>query len=452
MANLYDVTRRLTSPRKKLGNERVKALLSAGFIVLMLGIIGFAIYQVARHVTVGLNTLRTQEITDESYVSLELYIFRDEQPLYAEGSNLYLYDVGNGERVGVGHTIGTAYRAETGAADLQLRLNGYGERMALLRELGGTGTPGDARDTADAVDRDYLGLLDAAARGDLSAVAGYGDSMLDGLGRYDMITGAAGSQSMAALKAERDALLEGLTRVSAMSTDRSGYFYYQCDGFESIYGYDAAMTMTPAEFRAMTATQAYAIPEGVVGKIVYSTVWYAAAYIPLSDGAVEVFQQGIADGRTYVMRCGDSAGTELRMTIKRLVPDEGGALVVFSSQDMPRGFDFSRRITMETVAYETSGYRIPVEAVVTVHSRKTGEDVMGVYVLAGNVVEFRKISIYVRRDGYIIAQTYEDVQAYLDALPEDEYARRTADGWEYLRLNDNIITGGNEIYEGKVIG
>jgi hypothetical protein len=107
---------------------------------------------------------------------------------------------------------------------------------------------------------------------------------------------------------------------------------------------------------------------------------------------------------------------------------------------------------VETVAYEISGYRIPVEAVVTVHSRKTGEDVMGVYVLAGNVVEFRKISIYVRRDGYIIAQTYEDVQAYLDALPEDEYARRTADGWEYLRLNDNIITGGNEIYEGKVIG
>ena len=159
MANLYDVTRRLTAPRKKLGGERVKSLLGAGFIILMLGVIGFAVYQVARHVTVGLNTLRTQEILDKSYVSLELYLFRDEQPLYAEGSNLYLYDIGNGERVGVGGSLGTAYRAEEGAADLQLRLNGYGERIALLRELGGTGTPADARDTADAVDRDYLGLL-----------------------------------------------------------------------------------------------------------------------------------------------------------------------------------------------------------------------------------------------------------------------------------------------------
>ena len=452
MAGLYDVTRRLTAPRKRLGTERVRSLLSAGFIILMLGVIGFAVYQVARHVTVGLNTLRTQEITDESYVSLELYIFRDEQPLYAEGSNLYLYDVGNGERVGVGHSLGEAYVTEGDPAALQTLLNAYGDRIALLRELGGTGTPADARDTADAVDRDYLGLLAAAARGDLSAVGGYADSMLDGLGRYDVITGASGSQSIASLKAERAALTAGLTRISAMTTDRSGYFYYDCDGFESVFPYASAMTMTPAEFKDMTAARAYSVPEGIVGKMVYSTVWYAAAYLPLSDGAIEVFQQGIASGKTYVMRCGDSAGTELHMTIQRLVPDEGGALVVFSSQDMPRGFDFSRRITVETVAYETGGYRIPVEAVVTLRSHKTGEDVTGVYILAGNVVEFRKISIYVRRDGYIIAETYEDVKAYLDTLSEEEYAKRVADGWGYLQLNDNIITGGNELYEGKVIG
>ena len=453
MANLYLAIRRLTSPRKeKPQRGRAKALLSAGFIVLMLGIIGFAIYQVSRHVTVGLNTLRTQEITDKSYVSLELYIFRDEQPLYVEGSNLYLYDVRDGERVGVGQSIGVAYYGETGTAELQIQLNGYGDRISLLSELGGTGTPADARDTAEAVDRDYLGLLEAVGRGDMSAVAGYSASMLDGLGRYDVITGAAGSQSVAALKAERATLVSGLAEVSTVSADRSGYFYYECDGYESVFDYASAMTMTPAEFRDMTTVQGHGIPEGVVGKMVYSTVWYAATYIPLSDGAVEVFQQGVSKGTTYTMRCGDSAGTELHLTIERLVPDEGGVLLVFSSQDMPRGFDFSRRMTVETVAYETSGYRIPVEAVETLTSSKTGESVTGVYVLAGNVVEFRKISIYVRKDGYIIAQTYEDVEAYLDSLTEEERTARTADGWSYLRLNDNIITGGNEIYEGKVIG
>jgi hypothetical protein len=152
------------------------------------------------------------------------------------------------------------------------------------------------------------------------------------------------------------------------------------------------------------------------------------------------------------MLCGDSAGTELHMTVERLVPDGEGALVVFSSQDMPRGFDFSRRFTAETVALRTGGYRIPTEALVTLRSKKTGEDVTGVYILSGNVVEFRKISIYVRRDGYVIAETYEDVKAYLDSLSDEEFDKRTADGWSYLALNDNIITSGNELYEGKVIG
>ncbi len=454
MADLHGITRRLPSPRKKLGAGRARALLNAGFIVLMLGIIGFAIYQVARHVTVGLNTLRTQEILDETYVRLELYVFRDEQPLYVEGSDTYLYDVRDGERVGVGHSLGTAYGAGDSAVstEVQAKLNAYGDRIALLRELGGLGTPADARDTAEAVDRDYLGLLEAAGRGDLSAVQGYADSMLDGISRYDILTGAVSGQSVSSLKAERDALVAGLTRVSGMTTDRSGYFYYDCDGYESIFDYSSAMTMTPSEFRDMTAREAYRVAEGVVGKMVYSTVWYAAAYIPLSDGAIEVFQQGIASGATYTMLCGDSAGTELHMTVERLVPDEGGALVVFSSQDMPRGFDFSRRFTAETVALRTGGYRIPTEALVTLRSEETGEDVTGVYILSGNVVEFRKISIYVRRDGYVIAETFDAVKAYLDSLSDEEYEKRTADGWRYLALNDNIITSGNELYEGKVIG
>lgn len=446
------LSRRLSRRKSKPG--RAQALLNVGFVLLMLGIIGFAIYQVARHVTVGLNTLRTQEILDESYVELEFYIFRDEQPLYAEGSDAYLYTVPNGGRVGVGHPLGTAYAigdAEA-AAELQQKLNAYGAQIALLQALGGLGTPADARDAADAVDRDYLNLLEAAGKGDLSAVEGYMSSMQDGIGRYDILTGATGNQSLAVLEQERAALVAGLPSLANMTTDRSGYFYYDCDGYESIFAYDAPLTMTPADFRALTEQSAATLPTGIVGKMVYNPTWYAAAYVTLSDPAIEVFQQGIQSGATYTMRVTDGAGAELDMTIVRMVPDEGGALLVFRSQDMPDGFDFRRSFTAETVALQISGYRIPTEAVVTLRSPKTGEEVKGVYILAGNVVEFRKINIRVARDGYIIADTFEDMKAYLDSLSDEERAKHTADGWSYLNLNDNIITGGNELYEGKVIG
>ena len=468
MPDIHDLPRRLPLPLSvydRISNSKkrpkrprkpsgVRRLLSAGFVILMLGVVGFSIYQVGRHVTVGLNTLRTQEILDESYVSLELYVFRDEQLLVTEGSDTYLYTVPDGRRVGVGKPIGTAYAVgdATAAQEIQRKLNAYGEQIRLMKALGGTGTPSDARDVAEAVDRDYLGLLEAVARGDLSAAAGYAGGMQDGLGRYDILTGAAGSGSVSALEAERAALTTGLTSVAALTAERSGYFYYACDGFENLFVRDTAMTMTAADFFALTEQSAEPIPAGTVGKMVYDPTWYAAAYISLSDAALEVFQQGYANGTTYTMRVTDRADTEVDMTIVRLVPDESGALLVFRSQDMPDGFDFPRSFTAETVASQISGYRIPSEAVVTLHSRETGEDVKGVYILAGNVVEFRKINIRIARDGYVIAETYEDVRAYRDTLTDEEREAFEADGWSYLGLNDNIITSGNEIYEGKVIG
>lgn len=468
MADIHDIPRRLPLPlsvydkiaqkpkRPKRPKKpwRTPKLLSVGFVLLMLGVIGFSVYQVARHITVGLNTLRTQEILDESYIRLELYTFRDEKVLVAPGSDTYLYTVDNGERVGVGRSLGTAYAAGDAAAsqELQLRLNAMGQRISLLKELGGTGTPSDAREAASAVDREYLRLLEAVERGDLAAVDGYAEGMQDGLTRYDILTGVAGHTSLAALEGERAALVAGLTKVVDMTTKQSGYFYYECDGYESLFTADTAMSLTPEQFFAMKQQTAASIPAGAVGKMVYTPTWYAAAYVSLSDEALEVFQQGYVNGTTYTMRVTDRAAAELEMTIVRMVPDEGGALLVFRSQDMPADFTFPRSFTAETVSLQVSGYRIPSEAIVTVHSHKTGEDVTGVYILSGNVVEFRKINIRIARDGYVIAQTHRDVQAYRDTLTDEDRRRFDADGWEYLNLNDNIITSGNEIYEGKVIG
>ena len=435
---------------------RVRPLIRAGVVLLLCGLIGFSVYQVARHMTTGLSTLRTQEIVDVSYVELELYLFRDETVVTVEGGDVAAYNVANGERVGVGTSLGTAYAAgemdATAIKALQTRLNANASRLALLSSVGGLGTPADARAEAEAVDRYYLGLLDAAERGDLAAVNGFAGQMQDGIGRYDVLTGSgSGTDIAASIRAEQQKLLGELALVSDFSTDRSGYFYHEVDGYEAVFPYGEAMTMTPEAFRAMTGSAAAVATPGAVGKMVYSAIWYAAAYVPLDDPAVEVFQQGIATGARYRVTCADSAETEIVLSIERLVPDEMGVLLVFSSQDMPAGFDFSRVLRVETVARTTSGYRIPTEALVVLHSDKTGEDVTGVYILSGGVVEFRKVRIRVRRDGYIIAETYEEVQALLDTYTDEQYKTATADGWSYLRLNDNIITSGNELYEGKMI-
>ncbi|MBQ5725330.1 MAG: hypothetical protein IIV80_04175, partial [Clostridia bacterium] len=114
-----------TPPRRR------KKLLDIGVSLLMLGVIAFSVYQVARHMTVGLSTLRTQEILDRSFVRLELYTFRNEILLTAPGATVCCYDVTDGEKVGVGRTLGTAYDVPADKTPtIQTALHVYANRLA----------------------------------------------------------------------------------------------------------------------------------------------------------------------------------------------------------------------------------------------------------------------------------------------------------------------------------
>jgi hypothetical protein len=81
-----------------------------------------------------------------------------------------------------------------------------------------------------------------------------------------------------------------------------------------------------------------------------------------------------------------------------------------------------------------SGYRIPEEAMTTLD----GDD--GVYILVGSVVEFRRVTVISRGNGYYIVNTFEKDL-------DDESTSDTP----YLKANDMIITSGNDLYDGKLI-
>ena len=81
-----------------------------------------------------------------------------------------------------------------------------------------------------------------------------------------------------------------------------------------------------------------------------------------------------------------------------------------------------------------TGYRVPSDAVHTV-----GEDT-GVYILVGNMIEFRRITIIGEGEGYYVVITYErDL--------EDSLTSQTP----YLNINDLIVTSGRDLYDGKLL-
>ncbi len=436
-----------TGERRK---KSAQPLLTVGIVLLLMFLLTFAVYQCARHLTVELNTLRTQEIVDSSFAELELYLFRDEEIITASAGNVFCYDVRNGEKVPVDTPLGQAYTTMDGASvrSLQKQLNAYGDRIAgLARVFGGT-SPTDAAAAAEKAESGYRGVLDAAASGSIGDLGERADGLLSALDTWRALTGSGEDRTMdaEALRAAQAELVRGLIPAGGFSTARAGWFYYGSDGYESVFPYDQALTMSPAEFRQMVAAPAAEAGFGTAGHMVYTDEWYAAALMTVEDAAV------YRKGTSYRLLCDDGLGTVLTITVERVESDGQGALVVFSSQDMPEGFAFTRRLCGRIAVNRISGYRIPTGALVTQPSPVTGDDVTGVYVLEGNRVEFRRIMISVSREGYVIAHTSSEAAVMLSAMSEAQQQQINDEGWSFLQLNDRIITGGRNLYEGKTIG
>ena len=410
-------------------------------IPLLIFVIVFTVYQVSRHVTVGMNTLRTQEITDVSYVSLDLHVFRDEQLITADSGALIRYSSPDGEKIGVGDVIGEVYgtvglTAEE-LSERQALLTSFVTRLQTLDSTG-AGTLADTKDTASEIDQSYTGMLQAARDGNMSVLAGFAKDMLEGMDKYAALTGSRGESAVTAdkLNASIDALLADAALAGELKTEIGGYFYRDVDGYEGVYPYSSAMTMTAEEFFAMQQLPASST-EGYYGKLVTSPQWYAAAYVSFADASS--FEVGV----TYSMQLTDSAYDEIKMELVRSERDDEGVLLVFSSMMTPSKTDLGRTLSVRTVCDSVDGYRIPESALIELTYDDLKYD--AVYVLEGNVVECRIVYILREYNGYCIVKTAERAEADEEILGENPTP------WARLSQNDKIITSGSDIYEGKIV-
>ena len=431
------------SGQKKRKSD-VPRIIKLLFVPLLVFLIAFAIYQCAKHVTVGMNTLRTQEITDTSYASFDLYVFRDETTVSADAGGIIYYNFGDGEKVGVGDVVGKVYGTSGLTADevrdKQDTLNALLSRIETL-ENNGAGTLSDTQSTSARIDKSYTELINAAYSGRMDIANGYAKDMLDEMERYAALTGKLESSGVTVdmLRATANALLADCTFAYDLTAESGGYFYRSVDGCEHIFDYASALTMTVDEFRAMcdSSVANKDSADGYYGKFVSSPLWYAAAYVSYTDAA------GFKVGQEYVMQLSDSAYSEIPMQLERSVQDANGVMLVFSTLSVPSDISLGRTVHVRTVSESIHGYRVPESALINLTDGDETYD--AVYVLEGNVVECRIVHILRRYNGYCIVKTAEDAKA------DEELFGENTSPWERLAQNDKIITSGSGLYEGKII-
>ena len=452
----------MKKPALKLNQTVINSII----LVLILGLFLYLGVQLLGGFSSSVTTQRTQTITDVDYLHLRGYVFRSESVIERPYGGVCHYLVGDGQRVGKDQSFATYYQTSNDAAGKQAELDELTAQISLLRsKVAMGGSVADIGAIRDVMSSSYYSYVNNVLEGNFMSADRDGDNLLGSLVNYSVITEGREDvieNVIKPLEQRRDALLATLGSGKAMNADEESFhFFHTVDGYEDIFSSDKLDDLTPKGLEKLIASSPKSYSLGTIGKKAMTNKWYLV--MPADDETLlkfafpkkqeieteteseteietEEYQPEFKIGQSYRVSFSE-AGSEIPMTLERVWFDgEGEGYVVFSSYDLILSSELSRAQDVKVNMGSTTGYRIPSDSLV----ENDGES--GVYILVGTVVEFRRVSVILEGNGYMIVKTYEKDRA------EGE-ANGTLDGekYPYLYVNDLIITSGNDLYDGKLL-
>lgn len=399
--------KRKDAGKKRLGfdlNYLFSALLAAAVALASVGMVFYFGYHFVRSLTSDVTTAPAYDITESEYRRATGYIFRSDADVLTHSSGTPDYKKPDGARVGIDEELCDIYSAVSD--EIRSRISEIDREIALIESSLGTGviTTGLPEALAESKEN-YAEILSLLAKGDYSSAAALSDSFLASLQRIEVLeNGADEAQArLAILKGERSSLIAAYGKKTATVKSKSvGYFFHDCDGYESIFTPDLLGDMTLGSFAELVKTEPADVSDAI-GKMIDDPRWYMC--IPLGSDDAE----GFIEGKKYNIIFNDNGARSLEMTLDRLVldlddhngnGDRAEALLIFTSKEMPQDFSYLRirDVSIELAQYK--GYRIPISAL------RYYEDMTGVYTLAGGYVMFRQIDVIYEGKGYVIAADY----------------------------------------------
>lgn len=232
-----------------------------------------------------------------------------------------------------------------------------------------------------------------------------------------------------------DSLNASLSQVSqTITSPASGCFSGEVDGFESL--------ITPSMLSSLTMTQLnellhkeVADPPAALGKVVTNNTWYLATLI--DQPSVE----GLLEGKTYKISFSDDYYGMISMNLERLVMENDQTMAIFSTNTNLSDTTLLRQQTVDIIAQQVEGIRIPrqalrvnTETVTDDQGNQSQVNSYGVYTVVGTQAEWQEVKV-----------VYSDDDSFYLVQPVDETASSR------LRAGDEVILNTTNITDGMVV-
>jgi len=370
------------------------------------------------------NPVQTQTaltMEQEQFLTVQGKIFRDEEYVTYNGSGVLDYELADGERVASGGTVALCYQteAEAEAGKRKKEIQAKIDNIRLTSSVNDYYVL-DLDRIKDDITEALYDIVGVRGEEGTEALASAVDELCDNVTRKQAATGVSldFSKKLASLQEQLNALDEEISSSPKnVKTSRSGYFFSACDGFENSVDTAKIAELTVSDFLALKKGE---VPENAVGKLAVGFEWY---YVFATDRATA---QTFSEGGTVSLRFPVSGAEPFTASVRKVNYTGEEALVILKCTNMSQAYAVMREQAVQIVTKKYVGLYVPDGAIRVI------DGVQGVYVLIGVEVKFRRIDVLWSCEEYAVVKACE-----------------TGSGG--LQLYDDIITKGNNLYDGKLI-
>lgn len=400
-----------------------------GILLLSVSLLVYVGYQVFKVLYSNVSVESVSAYSVFETVETQAIAIRREATVSASAGDGYLfYILQNGDRVAKGGEVAKIYKSEE-VASLQQRLELLDAEIAALAEVE---TLGENNYTSlEAINQQLASAARAVSvkmnGADTEGIRDLHTQLLTMMNKRQITIGTVESFSdrLTQLRAQREQLAaQSPDATGTVAAPAAGFFIQELDGYESYFPQSSAeiAALTPeAVTAALNASPSK--PEGCVGKVAEEFVWYLACVIDGEKAA------GIETGQTLSIQLPFVTGETVATTVLAVNRDaEGRAAVVLQCSRMSEKLAPIRVQTVQLLLKEYSGLRLPDKAL-----RFDGENRAGAFVRFGTTISFRYVNVLYHndKDGYSICEVKDDS--------------------DYVRLYDDVIVEGKDLYDGKVV-
>lgn len=384
-------------------------------------------YLICQIVLISKAEIETQIAVSETVyntINTKCFVVRDEQYVTSSAKGTTISFATNAERVAKGDTISMVFQTNEDA-NTYLRITEITEELEHYNTLAGQANiqSVDVSSLSKKIEEKLSDYLDSIEKGEFTEALEHADVFSNYVTSRQISTGEVLNLTdrINALNAELQSLQAKKTAFSEVKSERAGYYLKGADGYETTIDFTKIDELNCKDIENAIKTKPKELNSEVVGRTVGSFDWFVLCSVP-SDETID-----LENGEEIFMNFPYSGVEKLSGTIYKLGDrSEDKTLVIIKCNVMNEALADLRIEDLQIITKEYTGYKIKNSAIRTVD----GET--GVYVLSGNLINFRKVHI-----------AYNDGENSIVDNPEGESG--------YIKLYDEVVTKGVELYDNKLV-